>query len=100
MANVVLALLATDPRYERRGAASLLTQWGCDFADRLGIVCYVESSKKGYSVYKRKGFEDISSQEDERVIHFDASRFTGRGGNEGDWVNLACMVRQPRKSVC
>ncbi|GMG02453.1 unnamed protein product [Aspergillus oryzae] len=91
---------STDPRYERRGAASLLSQWGCDSADRLGIECYVESSKKGYPVYKRKGFEEISSQEDENVIHFDASRFTGRGGNDGDWVNLVCMVRKPRKSVC
>ncbi|RAQ50773.1 acetyltransferase [Aspergillus flavus] len=98
--HCLLALLATDPRYERRGAASLLTQWGCDFADRLGIECYVESSKKGYPVYKRKGFEEISSQEDENVIHFDASRFTGRGGNDGDWVNLVCMVRKPKKSVC
>ncbi|OGM49013.1 acetyltransferase [Aspergillus bombycis] len=97
IANVVLALLATDPRYERRGAASLLTQWGCDFADRLGIECYLEASKKGYPVYKRKGFEELSSQEDKNIIHFDASRFTGRGGSDGDWVNLVCMVR---KSAC
>ncbi|KAB8259385.1 hypothetical protein BDV32DRAFT_159305 [Aspergillus pseudonomiae] len=95
--HCLLALLATDPRYERRGAASLLTQWGCDFADRLGIECYLEASKKGYPVYKRKRFEEISSQEEKNLIHFDAGRFTGRGGSDGDWVNLVCMVR---KSVC
>ncbi|KAE8372479.1 acyl-CoA N-acyltransferase [Aspergillus bertholletiae] len=94
--HCLLALLATDPRYERRGAASLLTQWGCDFADRLGVECYVESSKKGYPVYKRKGFEDVSSRVDESVIHFDASRFTGRGGNDGDWVHLVRMMRKPK----
>ncbi|KNG90660.1 acetyltransferase, GNAT family [Aspergillus nomiae NRRL 13137] len=92
--HCLLALLATDPRYERRGAASLLTQWGCDVADRLGIECYLEASKKGHPVYKRKGFEEISSQEDKSIIHFDASRFTGRGGSDGDWVNLICMVRK------
>ncbi|KAA8649439.1 uncharacterized protein ATNIH1004_002110 [Aspergillus tanneri] len=46
--HCLLALLATDPQFERRGAASALTQWGCDVADQLGIECYVESSKKGY----------------------------------------------------
>ncbi|KAE8394129.1 acyl-CoA N-acyltransferase [Aspergillus alliaceus] len=92
-----LALLATDPSFERRGAASLLTQWGCDFADKLGIECYVESSTKGYAVYERKGFQEVSSVHDENIIHFDASRFTGRGGSDGDWVNLVCMIRKPGK---
>ncbi|KAF7594657.1 hypothetical protein BBP40_008748 [Aspergillus hancockii] len=96
--HCLLALLATDSRYERRGAASLLTQWGCDVADKLGVQCYVESSKKGYPVYKRKGFQEVSSNADDNLIYFDASRFTGRGGGDGDWVNLVCMIRNPLKN--
>lgn len=33
----VLDLLAVDPRFQRRGAGSLLVKWGTDHADQLGL---------------------------------------------------------------
>lgn len=34
--NVVLDSLATDPKYQRRGAGSMLVKWGLDIADTCG----------------------------------------------------------------
>jgi hypothetical protein len=90
----VLALLATDPEYERRGAGSLLTKWGCEVADKYKIPCYLEASKKGYPIYKRLGFEEVSPEGESCILQFDVSRFTGRGGDEGDMVYLTTMARK------
>ncbi|KAJ5826005.1 hypothetical protein N7474_003143 [Penicillium riverlandense] len=99
--HCLLAMLATDPLYERQGAGSLLTQWGCDLADKYGIDCYLEASKKGYPMYKRKGFEEAILERGESGLHFDVRNFTGRGGEEeeeeGDWVDLTCMIRKAQR---
>ncbi|KAM5434744.1 hypothetical protein MferCBS31731_006516 [Microsporum ferrugineum] len=98
--NCVLALLATDPAHERRGAGTLLVNWGCDIADKHGVEAYLEASQKGYPVYARRGFEVIPSTERQSAdLHFDASKYTGRGlgeGGPGDWARLKLMVRKPK----
>lgn len=98
----MLALLCTDPAHERRGAGSLLVNWGCDKADKLGIEVYLESSKKGYPVYERKGFELIPTTNGQLAsLEFDVSEYTGRnvGENGGDPVSLKLMVRKPREQT-
>ena len=37
MVRIVLDILAVDPAYQRRGAGSMLVQWGLDLADELGF---------------------------------------------------------------
>ncbi|OAL63892.1 hypothetical protein A7C99_4544 [Trichophyton rubrum] len=96
----VLALLATDPAHERRGAGTLLVNWGCDLADKHGAETYLEASQRGYPVYERRGFEVIPATEKQSAkLHFDASKYTGRGlgeGGQGDWARLTIMVRKPK----
>ena len=38
-------------------------RWGTEFADREGFTAYLESSPKGYPVYKKLGFEPIDVQD-------------------------------------
>ena len=38
-------------------------RWGTEFADREGLPAYLESSPKGYPVYKKLGFEPIDVQD-------------------------------------
>lgn len=47
----------TDPKYQRRGAGSMLVKWGCDKADEMGIICALQASAAGEQVYLRQGFE-------------------------------------------
>ncbi|KAL4936408.1 hypothetical protein BDV06DRAFT_93617 [Aspergillus oleicola] len=55
-----LDTLATHQDYQRRGAGSMLLQWGCDLADKDGVALYVDASKAGAPLYQRFGFVDES----------------------------------------
>ncbi|KAJ6454693.1 hypothetical protein C8R45DRAFT_600740 [Mycena sanguinolenta] len=61
---MVLDLLAVDPAFQRKGAASRLTQWGLDEAQRLGgIEAMMEASATGRLVYKQLGFREVGAAE-------------------------------------
>ena len=55
-----LDTVGTHPDYQRRGAGSMLVQWGCDLADRDGVSAYVDASKEGAPLYQKHGFVDYS----------------------------------------
>jgi GNAT superfamily N-acetyltransferase len=55
--NYHLELLVTHPDYRRRGAGTLLTQWGIDQSLREGCDVGVEGSVMGAPLYKHLGFE-------------------------------------------
>ena len=57
-------MLATNPEYQRQGAASLLVQWGCDLADRNGAAIYVASSNEGVGLYRKFGFKLLEGLDD------------------------------------
>ncbi|KAJ8128996.1 hypothetical protein O1611_g4637 [Lasiodiplodia mahajangana] len=39
--HLLAALLVTADKHRRRGAGSLMVQWGTDLAESLGLQCYV-----------------------------------------------------------
>jgi GNAT superfamily N-acetyltransferase len=53
----LLAILMTHPKHQRRGAGSLLVQWGCEKADEMGLLCALTASEVGESVYAKNGFQ-------------------------------------------
>ncbi|KAK3720441.1 hypothetical protein LTR37_003854 [Vermiconidia calcicola] len=53
----VLGVLATHPKHQRRGAGSMLVKWGCDKADKLGMITALQASTAGQAVYTKHGFE-------------------------------------------
>lgn len=42
-----------------------MLQWGCDVADLLGLVGWIEASEEGNLLYKRFGFYEHSKVEGE-----------------------------------
>ncbi|OCK80860.1 acyl-CoA N-acyltransferase [Lepidopterella palustris CBS 459.81] len=54
--SVYLDLLAVHPKYQGRGLAKELVQWGLDKADAAGVCASVIASESGYGLYKRMGF--------------------------------------------
>lgn len=75
--DVDLDMLGTHPSHRRRGAASMLIQWGCEIADRDAVPTYVDANMYGKPLYEKFGFVDRSDP-----------RFTTEG--------VASMVREPR----
>ncbi|KAF2446366.1 acyl-CoA N-acyltransferase [Karstenula rhodostoma CBS 690.94] len=54
-----LITCAVLPQHERRGAGTMLVQWGCDRADEAGVEAYIEASLMGVPVYERLGFKPV-----------------------------------------
>lgn len=55
---VFLAVLASHPDHQGRGAGGLCMKWGVKVADQLGVDCYVESTAAGAGLYRKWGFEE------------------------------------------
>ncbi|CAM1505723.1 Fc.00g113600.m01.CDS01 [Cosmosporella sp. VM-42] len=58
---VYLKLLHTDPKHQRRGAASMLLKWGLAEADRLGLPIFLEASRDGRPLYEKVGFDVVET---------------------------------------
>lgn len=82
----VLALLVTADKHRRRGAGSLLVQWGVELSESLGLQCYVQASEQGRRLYQHHGFQDVGS------VQLDLSQY----GLEGIEV-MTEMIRTPQK---
>ncbi|KAI1940492.1 hypothetical protein LOZ66_002086 [Ophidiomyces ophidiicola] len=95
-----LGVLCTLPAHQGRGAGTLLLKYGLDIADEHGLESYLESSTKGRPLYERHGFKDITLPNGRPgLLEFDLGHFTGRGGDQGDWVRLALMARKPKQKT-
>jgi len=49
-------MMCTHPSHRRRGAVSLMLQWGVDKAKELNCDMFVEASWHGGQVYRKFGF--------------------------------------------
>jgi GNAT superfamily N-acetyltransferase len=61
--HIELDSLVTHPDHHRRGAGTLLIQWGAHEMDRLGLVGYLEGSAAGRPLYERFGFKGVRELE-------------------------------------
>ncbi|KAF2457348.1 acyl-CoA N-acyltransferase [Lineolata rhizophorae] len=77
-----MGVLATLPKHQRRGAASLLMTEFCKQADQARHRSYVEASPLGRPTYQRFGFE---TQDTFSVVI------------DGEPYIDCCMVREPQK---
>lgn len=84
---VFLAVLGTHPEYQGRGAGALCMKWGTEAADRLGVPCYLESTKAGERLYRKWGFEQVDK------FRVDLTPY------REDEVWHLCMVRQNMNKV-
>ena len=81
-------MLHTDPKYQKRGAASALIKWGFQKADELGLPIYLESSQVAHNFYLGHGFREVY-----RLV-VDLAPF---GGESGLTHNAPLLIREPSK---
>lgn len=58
-----LMILVTTPAHRRRGAASLLVEWGTQRSDEHGLKCVLMASEAGLGVYLKHGFKVVREVE-------------------------------------
>ncbi|KAL2009025.1 hypothetical protein VTN00DRAFT_7219 [Thermoascus crustaceus] len=56
-----LVMLATLPEYQRRGAGTMLLQWGIDKADAEGLAITLFAGPSAQHLYSRSGFEVVGN---------------------------------------
>lgn len=74
----VLNILFTVPKHRRRGAASLIMDWGVERADRRGLDVYIEATRLGRPLYEKYGLEAV----EERRFDVDEGRLPPAGDAE------------------
>ncbi|KAH7131887.1 acyl-CoA N-acyltransferase [Dendryphion nanum] len=79
-----LHLLVTRPDHQRRGAGTLLLNWGLEQSDKAQIPAFLESTREGLQVYEKVGFKPVEEQT------FDLSKYGGTG-----WDSSTAMIREP-----
>jgi GNAT superfamily N-acetyltransferase len=81
--NIVTVL----PEAQGKGVGRALMEEVLKRADREGVCCYLESSRRepNVAIYERFGFELVREME------------CGDGGEDEGRITLFCMMREPRK---
>lgn len=59
--QTVLEIIATDPAYQKRGLAGKMLIWGKEYADKLGVDCYLDAGRKVSRLYEKFGVSSFSS---------------------------------------
>jgi GNAT superfamily N-acetyltransferase len=80
-----LQILVTSPSHRRRGAASMLIEWGTQCADERGLKSVLMASEAGLQAYLKHGFEVV------REVQMDLRPFGVEAVELRRW-----MVREPR----
>jgi GNAT superfamily N-acetyltransferase len=82
--------MGTDPSHEKRGAASLLLQWGIDQCKRHHVPGYLESTVEAAPFYEKRGFarmgtiaQDISPDHNGNYEVYQETSFVFFPGHHG-----------------
>jgi GNAT superfamily N-acetyltransferase len=87
---VDLEMLATHPKYQKKGAASMLIRWGTELADAADMPAYLDGSPVGVALYRRYGWveKDVVVPE------------VNEPGSQERWEKrYLCMIREPKAAV-
>jgi GNAT superfamily N-acetyltransferase len=68
--HAILMYMATEKQWRRKGAATVVVQWGLDRCRERNIPAFLEASEDGAPVYARLGFEKV----DDIVVDIDGDK--------------------------
>ncbi|KAJ5604819.1 hypothetical protein N7510_009973 [Penicillium lagena] len=81
----LLAILVTLPEYQGQGIGSSLIEYGLREGSKRGLTqAWLEASRKGYSLYRKFGFEDVDT------IQIDLIQYGGVGKSDFICMRKSC----------
>ncbi|EED22083.1 conserved hypothetical protein [Talaromyces stipitatus ATCC 10500] len=79
--HLYLALLMTDPNFQRRGIGTAMLEWGHKHADEAGIPAFLIASPVGHPLYQHVGWKDVDTP-----LQIDLSQWAaGAQGGDMGW---------------
>lgn len=92
--HIELALLMTDPLFQRRGIGTALLRWGHAIADEEEVPCFLCASPFGWPLYRALGWNHVG---EEMVIDLKEFVKGAEGGDMGWGVyKMRFMARMAR----
>jgi GNAT superfamily N-acetyltransferase len=95
--HLYLALLMTDPRFQRRGIGTAMLEWGHKQADQAGVPAFLIASPVGHPLYQHVGWKDVDTP-----LQIDLSRWAaGAQGGDMGWgvYKYYYMLRMPETAA-
>lgn len=92
--QIHLWLIVTHPDFRRRGAGTMLMNWGLDAAKEKGLPITVFASPMGRLLYAHLGFQDVATEiiqvdDEEDKLTFTVMEFDAKHQSHGDMSRLA-----------
>ncbi|KAG4034541.1 hypothetical protein MFRU_003g05000 [Monilinia fructicola] len=82
--HLLVGYCFVDPEHRRKGAGSLMMEWGCKIADEMGLEAFVESTDDGRELYKAHGFVIVN--------HFFLDMPPATKGDEEEFAKLKEVI--------
>ena len=60
---LTLSLLATKPVHQGKGVGTTLLRWGCEWADKKALPCYLSATPAGVGIYRSAGWKEVGRLE-------------------------------------
>lgn len=95
--HLYLALLMTDPDFQRRGIGTAMLDWGHKYADEAGIPAFLVASPVGHPLYQHVGWKDVDTP-----LQIDMSKWVaGAQGGDMGWgvYKFYYMLRMPKTAA-
>ncbi|KAF2725221.1 acyl-CoA N-acyltransferase [Polychaeton citri CBS 116435] len=83
-----LEIVATDPKYQGKGAGRLMLKYGCERADRDVVEAFVEASPEAVGLYEKMGFREAGKTD----------TFIDNERVKAVWYRNLFMVRPPKNA--
>ena len=87
--NQDLEMLATDPKYQGKGAGSMMMRWGLEQADEQCTEAYLEASPDAVPLYEKFGFREAGRTD----------TFINNERVNGMWYRNLFVIRPAKASV-
>lgn len=95
--HIYLAILMTDPRFQRRGIGTALLEWGHKLADQDGVPAFLVASPVGHPLYQSVGWKDVG--EPFQLELKDWVKYAEKGDMGWGTYKYYYMLRMPKTAV-
>ena len=95
--HIYLAILMTDPRFQRRGIGTAMLDWGHKRADKDGVPCFLIASPVGHPLYQSVGWKNV--EKPLQLVLKDWIKYAENGDMGWGMYKYYYMLRMPNTAT-